>query len=220
MSVNSPMNVKAGGGKERQLVPAGVHNARCVSVVGIGEEETPWGPKPKVRIGWEIPGERVNWTDQDGNEHEGPAHISQFYTLSLGTSDKPSNLRELLEGWRGRPFTPEEEAGFALQNLLGKPVTLMVKHGVSKAGKKFDTVSAASRIGDDKVPPVEGDLLYYDAWDHNPEAYDKLPEWLQKLINVPGGCAGVGVDDAQGDGGGAMADDDIPFAPVGNHEVI
>ena len=39
-----------GGGSDFEPVPAGTHIARCVSVVDLGFQETPWGSKEKVYI--------------------------------------------------------------------------------------------------------------------------------------------------------------------------
>jgi len=37
-------------------------------------------PQRKVYLRWEIPSERIEWTDIEGHPHEGPMTIGRFYT--------------------------------------------------------------------------------------------------------------------------------------------
>jgi hypothetical protein len=102
---------KDSGGEGFEPIPAGTYVARCVSVIDLGVQETPWGGKEKVYIGFEIPGERVQWKDKDGKEHEGPAFIGSRYTNSI---NEKAILGQHLTSWRGVPFTDDERQGFDL----------------------------------------------------------------------------------------------------------
>ena len=70
---------KAGGGGF-EPVPIGTHIARCVTVVDLGVQQTPWGSKEQVYLGFEVPGVRVEWTDRDEAKHEGAALIGVTWT--------------------------------------------------------------------------------------------------------------------------------------------
>ena len=110
---------KAGETKERKLVSQGMHSAVCIWVVDMGMQETNYGDKHKIYIQFEVD-ETINIDGKDK-----PMVIGNKYTLSL---HEKSNLRKVLEGWRGKAFTPEEEAGFDIKYLLGKPCLLNITH--------------------------------------------------------------------------------------------
>jgi hypothetical protein len=107
-------------GQDFQPAPAGVHQAVCVDVIDLGILDVTWqGQKKqqhKVNFVWQIAEDR-----EDGK----PFLVFNRYTLSL--SEK-ANLRKHLESWRGRAFTPEESAGFDLENVIGKNCLLNIQH--------------------------------------------------------------------------------------------
>lgn len=72
---------------------------RLVCDVGV-QSSGRFTPRPKLYVRWELPQERIQWTDREGNAQEGPAQIGKFYTASL--SAKANLLRKDLENWRGR----------------------------------------------------------------------------------------------------------------------
>src|SRR5688572_1899141 len=107
-------------GKTFTPAPEGGHSAVCVDVVDLGIVKTEWKGKEKqvhkCRIVFEI-GEQM--------ENGQPFTVSQQFTASL--SEK-ANLRKFLEAWRGRPFTPEELAGFDTEQLIHAPAVVQVVH--------------------------------------------------------------------------------------------
>lgn len=201
-----------GGGGDFSPMPQGNHVAICDMVVELGKQRTVsqmYGEKikPQVYIRWETPDERLEWTDKDGAQREGPRIIGQVYTASLHENAK---LRGDLESWRGRPFTEEELAGFDISKLLGVPCMVNVTHA-QKGGKTYANVAAVTPLPKalrENAPKAENDLLLYDA--ENSGTYTKLPDWLQKKIDdqirEP--------QQQQQSGHGSLADDlddDIPF---------
>lgn len=164
------------GGTGFEPVPMGTHIAICVTVVDLGVQQTPWGSKEKVYLGFEVPGVRVQWT-KDEVEHEGPALVGSTYTNSLHPD---SNLGQALVSWRGRAFTDDEKKGFDLFNILGVACMVSVTHN-KKDNRTYANI--ASIMGVPKgteIPKVEGELIGYTATD---PAYsgtlEKLPEWLK-----------------------------------------
>lgn len=178
---NSPMTVKAGEGQEFHPIEPGVYPARCCIVAGIGTQDSPYGPKDQAILVWELVDELKDF----GYGFLEPAHLSGFYSLTLGSSEKPSNLRKILEGWRGRPFTAEEESGFELKNLAGKPCQVVVQHKQRQDGKLSAIIQSCVRAAEDKVKPLKEAPIYYDAWDHNEREFRLLPEWIQKKVVHP-----------------------------------
>jgi hypothetical protein len=135
--------------------------------------------KRKVFVRWELPHERLTWTDREGVEREGPRVISKTYTLSLHEN---SAMRADLVGWRGRNFSPEEEKAFDVSKLLGVPCMVTVVHKQSN-DKTFANVQSVSGVpkGMDRPSHPEITPILYDA--DNLGSWDQLPEWLQKKID-------------------------------------
>ena len=168
-----------GGGADFELLEAGTHAAVCTMLVDIGPQETNWGEKDKIKLRFEVPAERAQWKDKEGNEHEGPMVIWGTYTASL---NEKATLRQHLEAWRGVPFTEVELMGFHLKNILGKPCMISVIHKES-GGKTYANISSISKMPKGMaIPQAEGELICFDFDDHTQADLDKLPEWLQKRV--------------------------------------
>lgn len=164
--------VKDTGGGDFELTPAGNHVARCYMVVDMGIQDTNFGKKHKIRIGFELSGELM----QDGR----PFGISKEYTASL--SDK-ANLRHDLESWRGRKFTDEELKGFDVFNVAGHACMLNVIHAES-GGKTYANISSISSMPKGmQAPELVNEIIKYSTAAHNDIAFRKVPEWLRNRIN-------------------------------------
>ncbi len=205
----SLMSKSEGGSGSFEPVPVGSHIARCVTVVDLGFQETGFGKKEQVYIGFEVPSVRVEWT-KDDVKHEGPAIIGTTYTNSI---HEKSNLGQHLVSWRGKPFTEEQKQGFDLFTILDVPCMISVIHNV-KGDKVYANISAIIGIPQGAPSPNrETDILAYSPQDNEKAGnFDKLPEWLQKKCS-----AGHKMADNPAEYGGAPPtggddfDDDIPF---------
>ena len=95
----------------------GLHNAVLVDAVNLGNLETPWGPKEKVSLIFEL----------ETIDEEGRRFISgKRFTKSL---NEKSSLRKFLEKWRGSKYTPDElQQGVDLEALIGINSTLFIVH--------------------------------------------------------------------------------------------
>ena len=166
----------AGGGTDWEPLPTGTHLARCITVCDLGVQQTNFGSKEQVYIGWEVPGVRVKW-EKDGKEHDGPALIGQTYTLSVHPK---SVLGQHLVSWRGKEFTPAELEAFDVFQVLGAPCMISVIHNI-KGNKTYANIAAIMRVPQGTpMPPAEGEQVAYTATD---PAYsgtlEKLPQWLK-----------------------------------------
>jgi len=166
-----------GGGGGFEPVPEGTHIARCTIVADMGTQETQYGNKQKVYLGFEVPGERVKWKDQEGKEHEGPALIGAVYTNSI---NEKSWLGQHLTSWRGKAFTEDERRGFDLFNVLGVPCMLSVTHNQS-GGKTYANIKGIMRLPNGtECPPAENEPVGYTPDDPDKKGnLTKLPNWLQ-----------------------------------------
>lgn len=154
-------------------VPEGTHLAICTKVIDLGTQRSElYGPRHKVFIAWELPEVMAEY---DGEQR--PAGVGQQYTVSL---HEKSNLHKLLVGWRGRKFTPEEEAGFHLKNILGVPCLLSIVH--SSDGKYANVQSAVKLPTNTGVPEPVNNLVYYEIEQGKDDVYRSLSEKMQLRI--------------------------------------
>jgi len=194
-----------GGGSNFEPCPTGTHVARCVTVVDLGFQDTTWGAKEMVYVGFEVPLVRVAWT-KDDVEHEGPAIIGNRYTNSIHPD---SNLGKNLISWRGRAFTEDEKAGFDLFSILDVPCMISVVHNI-KGEKTYANIASIMGVPKGMIATDrETDILAYTPQDAAKAGnFDKMPEWLQKLC-TEGHRMKDSPNEYKSDGG---FDDDIPFA--------
>lgn len=118
--------------------PEGLWHAVCVDVVDLGEIETKFGLKHKVDIWWQI--------DQVNPDNGKPFGVRSRFTASL---HEKALLRQTLETWRGRKFTPEELRGFDLEKLIGANCQVQIQHETSDDGRTYANIKAV-------VPPPRG----------------------------------------------------------------
>lgn len=165
-----------GGGKDFDPVPEGSHIAVCDMFVDLGLQDSRFGAKHKIYLRWQIPNLRVEY-EKDGQKIEVPMSIGGTYTLSL--SEK-SNLRPMLQSWRGRAFTPEELKKFDVTSVVGAPCMITVTHE-PKEGGVYANVGTVAKLPSVVAPPVlEGETIIYDA--DNVDTWDKLRPWMQEKI--------------------------------------
>ena len=177
------LKVEEGGSFE--LLPAGTHLAICIKLIDFGPQEVEYNgevkEQNKVRLMFEVPAERITWTDAEGVEGEGPMTVGKTYTASMYVM---ATLRQHLESWRSRSFTEVEEAGFDIKNVLGKPCMLGVQHKEYN-GKPYAAITSISPVmkGMD-VPVPENDLVAFDFDVHSEAEFDALPEWMREKVTA------------------------------------
>lgn len=173
-----------GGGKDFDPVPEGSHFAVCDTFVDLGMQDSRFGAKHKIYLRWQIPSKRVSY-EKDGQKIEAPMAIGGTYTLSL--SEK-SNLRPMLQSWRGRAFTPEELKKFDVTSVVGKPCMITVTHAPRTEGGVYANIGVVAKLPDGVPAPVmEGETLIYDA--DNTDTWDKLRPWMKEKINAAAALA-------------------------------
>lgn len=186
------IKTKAKGGADFKPVPAGVHFAICTQVIDLGIQKGAYKGtekfQQKVYIKFEIPSERVTYKKGD-EEIEGPATVGRTFTNSIG---EKSHLRPLLEAWRGKTFTAEEEAEFELTSVLGKTCQVSIVHEENN-GKTYANINSiiglsteqkAAMKADKKKGKPEGELIAYSTEFHDAQVFDSLPNWLQEKIRA------------------------------------
>ncbi len=183
-----------------QPAPQGTHIAICYLMADLGVQDGPYGPKPQVYIGWELPGCPI---ERDGKSM--PQMVGGFYTLSM---HEKANLRHMLEAWRGRPFTDAEVAqGVKIASVVGKACLVTVMHKTTQAGKIRAKITGVTGVpAGMPVPAMTNKAVIYDR--DTGRGLSDLPEWLQKIVRPEPSSA---PDAVHGGSAAAALDDDIPF---------
>lgn len=158
-----PVIVSDQGGGSFEHPPAGMHQAVCAKVFDLGEQPGFQGkPQKKVAIVWQLGEKRT-----EGKFAGEPFTVTKTYTASL---NEKSNLRKDLEGWRGRGFTPQELAGFDLENVVGVNCTLNLVSYTTKAGNESVRISG--------IMPVQKGLELLA----NTLPKDYMPKWIKEAL--------------------------------------
>jgi len=194
------MKVSDKGGGDFKQAPEGTYGARCIRIVDIGSQHGEYLGVPNVKrqlvITWEIDEEM---------EPGKPFITSKFYTASLG---EKAGLRKDLMTWRGRDFTPDELAGFDINNLLDKTCLLnMVTNKNGKVG-----VGSIVPLPKGMTAPAgvnEQYIFDIEAWDD--EVFEKLGKGMKELImkSDEGVARSLGTTHTEET---PIEEDDIPFS--------
>jgi hypothetical protein len=196
--------------------PSGAHVGRCYGVIDLGTHINPQNGKGfrKILLQFELPTELHTFREENGPE---PFVVSREFGLSL--SEK-SHLRPFLEGWRGRPFTPEELAKFDVMVLAGLPCFINIIHN-TKGDKTYANIASVMTVPKGmQVPPGVNPVVTLSLNDeYNHDVFSALPEWIQKKIQESPEYKSIVNDSPTGNQEGkagtsyhtGMDDGDIPF---------
>lgn len=164
------------------LAPAGNHAAICVSVVVIGTVPTKYKGHDKmqkvVRLGFELPLKKHVFNEAKGEE---PFVVYKEYTLSMGDN---SNLKKMIDSWRGEKLTKEEAKKFNIVKLLGCECMCNVVVKTSESGKQYNDVATVTPVPDGLDVPEQTNkntLFNFNA-PFKLEAFNSLPEFIQNKI--------------------------------------
>lgn len=192
----------AGGPEFKRLEP-GTYVGRLVGLYDLGTQETTWQGKvkkgPKVVLEFEV-------LDPDQVRDDGkPFKISSTMTASL---HEKASLRQMIEAWRGRPFTEAEVQKFELGVLAGQYALVSVVRETGTDGRQYTSLKSVAPLMKGQAKPagvwpvVVFDLSTKDALD----IYDKLPEWMRTKIAASPEWASLSGETHPG----GFVDDDLP----------
>jgi len=159
------------------LIPPGPHVATAFAAIGVGMQETTYGPRNRVFVGWEIHNHRFQW-EKDGVENDIPANTWRAYNVSM---HKNSTLRMDVEAWMGKTMSKEDAAGFDLFDLVGRSCQLTIEH-TTVGDRTYNNVKSVSQLmpGTD-VPPLESDEIRY-LQPHEVADWNLVPDFIRLKV--------------------------------------
>lgn len=207
------MRASVTGGGDFELPPEGYQKARCIRAIDLGTQESKYKDqvslKRQLLLMFEIPGVRVEWEGEDR-----AALISKKYNLTFSNK---ATLRKDMESWYGKKFNDkdiEAAGGFDPAKVVGRPAKIQITH--SDDGK-YANIGVI--IPEDDCPPQEHPSVIIDLDDLDLEAWNGLSEKMQVWIGQSPEYKEIVEKQSPKQeeanlSGGAVADDDIPFAPI------
>ena len=102
--------------------------AVCVDITPLKAYETEYGIKQKFKIAFEL-----DILDQSRNPVQPWVVMTAPMTASL---HEKAGLTKFLKDWHGRALTAEETVSLNLDNLIGRPATVVIVHEQSRDGTK------------------------------------------------------------------------------------
>lgn len=174
------LKIKMKQERDFEPVPEGTYPAICYTIADIGMQydEKHKKSSSKVIIIWEIVDDDLRI---EINGEMKRRAISKKYTASFNSK---SNMYKDVRPWIGRDFTQEElEGTFDLGCLIGKPCLISVSNDTGGDGKVYANVSSVMQLPKGvRVGEPENPIVIYDIDESSDEELEKLPEWIQKLI--------------------------------------
>ena len=172
----------AGGtGSKVEPIPADNYMARVAQVIDLGvQNQRPYQGKEKppaqeVMITYELVTEFMK--DDDGNpDPERPRWISERFPLFNLRADRAKSTKRYFA------LDPEQNFGGDFTSLVGLPCLVAVVNN-ERDGRIYNNVGSISPpLKGIPVPDAVNPPTLFDFDDPDPEAWERMPEWIQGII--------------------------------------
>ncbi len=162
--------------KEKVLTPEGTHIATLVKVIDLGTQLDRDGKSArKFKATFELPHE----THDFGNGEQ-PLHIDQDFKFFRGNKSATYKLVQSLEGGKLPYDELPEDVDF--REWVGKSCSITVTHNESNGRTYANVKQIAAVPKGTTVPAAKTDFVTFDLDNFDEPLFNKLPEWLQKII--------------------------------------
>lgn len=173
--MSDPWEVKATSNVETEIPPAGMLPAALVAMIAEGTQKNDlYGTlSSKIFLVWELVTHKM--TGMKDVNHV----IGQDYTLTFGPK---SNLRCLVEKWRGKEFAENEP--FKLDKLLGQKCILTIVHKTKndKLFAKIEGISPA-KGWPNPIPDPQRKPFVWKLGMGDPPSQEWLPRIYGELVS-------------------------------------
>ena len=178
-------NAKEGEAKQKQLIPAGQHIAKCYSVIDLGTQQGTYQGAPtekhEISISFEFPAHKAVYKEEKGEQ---VMAIHNTYTFGMSTK---AHFRNMLDSWIGKPITEMTEE--RMQKMVGKAAMIQVVHNLSKRNQlTYDNIATKGQAvypfaqGTPVPNYVPNKPIYFSLANPNWNVFDSLPQFTQEKI--------------------------------------
>lgn len=157
--------------REFELPDEGAYSARCARIIEIGDQETKYGVKTQVILGFTVPALTVEVGDETKQQ--------MFWTFPLNqTSNPDANLMKFINALN--PTCTH------MKELLGKPCTIELKHSKPKPdGTQYANINSITKpmAGVDIAEP-DIETYMYEFENGEDEIFAKIGEYRQGQVKA------------------------------------
>lgn len=138
MSKATGFNQKQGQATQKKLIPAGVHPAKCYSVIDMGTQTESYNGEEKkmhkIAMSFEFPAHTATYKEENGPQ---VMAVHQDYTFSMSSK---ANFKQMIDSWIGKPV--DEMTDERMQKIVGKAANVQIVHTVGKKnGLTYDNIA-------------------------------------------------------------------------------
>lgn len=153
-----------------ELPEEGTYPARCARVIEIGDQNTPYGVKTQVVLGYTVPSLKVNVNGEEKQQ--------MFWTFPINqTSNPDGNLMKHVKALK-----PDATH---LNQCLNQPCLLTIKNQEAKDGKMYTNIEGVTKpMAGLDIPMPDCDVYMYEFENGEDEVFEKLGEYRQKQIRA------------------------------------
>jgi len=161
-------------------VSIGVHDAICVAIYHCGKQKNTFNdkaePQDKIVLVFEIPSERMRYTDKEGVSRDMPRVLSKTYTYCFF-----GKLEEHVASWMGVTFTDEKREATDFCRLLGKAAQIVVEHKEKKTGGIRAVIANIVPAKPGASIETEGRKVLFQVTEDD-EIPGETTDWIRKMI--------------------------------------
>lgn len=159
-------------GFEKQLIPEGIIDTMCLSIIDLWTQltERQWVSKAQKKV-------LITFETQEMWEFDGkkkPLIISKKYTMSFF---EKARLYADIKSWLGK--APEE--GFDLMTLVGKPAKLQIMNAEGTNGKTYQNINTVLP-SENKFKLINQEVRF-SIGDYERDDYEKLYDRQKKVVH-------------------------------------
>ncbi|UCD07095.1 MAG: hypothetical protein JSW41_04665 [Candidatus Aenigmatarchaeota archaeon] len=156
--------------REYDLIDEGLYGARVARVIELGDQDTKYGVKTQVVLGFTIPSVTM--------ELEGEEKQRMMWTFPMNqTSNPDSKLMKYIKAIKADATHMDQ--------LVGQPCMLEIAHTTKQDGTTYANISNVTKpMAGMDIPEPDCDTYMYEFANGEDEIFDKLGEFRQNQVKA------------------------------------
>lgn len=201
------INVKGNSDAKFKNHPAGQYTAQCVDTINLGERVISFLGKPT-----EVRGKcaLVFRTGEKNPDTGVIIDVSHEFTISMFET---ANLRQFLEQWRGKSYSPEQaDEGVQLEKLVGHWALISVEEKQSKKNRTYAIIKSIAPLPNAMPRPTFLPYTREEYWGERKVEYAaEVKAYRDALAQSAPQDFAAAAASVQDGADGSSSVDDLPF---------